>query len=103
MIFLKTIIGIYALLMIIASTQSLIKEHDTNKKFHYINFIISIALILSLIFMSRYYLIISVPILLIGYQILAIYRGLSTNSFHWQHHITSLCITTIIIILLLLI
>ena len=37
MIFLKTIIGIYALLMIIASTQSLIKEHDTNKKFHYIN------------------------------------------------------------------
>ncbi|MCT3070257.1 hypothetical protein EFN45_09210 [Leuconostoc citreum] len=103
MIFLKTIIGIYALLMIIASTQSLIKDHDTNKKFHYINFVISIALLVSLIFMPRYYLIISIPILLIGYQILAIYRGLSTNSFHWQHHIARLSITIVMIMLLLLI
>lgn len=99
MVFLKIIIGVYALLMIAASVQSMVKEHDTKKTFHYINFLISLCLVLSLIFATHYYLIFSVSILLIGYQILAMYRGVSTHSLHWQHHIVRLIATIAIIIL----
>jgi hypothetical protein len=102
MILLKIIIGIYALLMIIASLQSLSKErNDQDKKlFHYINFTISAVLIVFLIFIPQNYLILFVSVLLIGYQILAIYRGLSTHSFHLQHHIIRFLITIVLIIAL---
>ncbi|AOT57139.1 hypothetical protein DFP99_1128 [Weissella soli] len=103
MIIIRVLIGIYALLMIIASVQSLISEKDTDREFHYINFLISIALIISLIYVSEPYIVIPVSISLIGYQALALYRGVSTHSFHWQHHVVRLIITIILITILLFI
>jgi hypothetical protein len=83
MVVLKIIIGVYALLMIAASAQNMVKEHDTKKTFHCMNFLVSLCLILSLIFTEGYCLVFSVSMLLIGYQVLPVYRGVSTHSFHW--------------------
>lgn len=100
MTLLKIIICSYALLMIIASSQSLIKDHDTDKMFHFINLIISIALIVSLVIVPKTYLVVPVAFVLVGYQILAIYRGVSLHSFHWQHHVVRLILTVALILTL---
>lgn len=47
-------------------------------------FLPSLCLIVALIFATQSYLVFSVSMLLIGYQVLAIYRGVSTHSLHWE-------------------
>lgn len=93
MIIIRVLIGIYALLMIIASVQSLISEKDTDREFHYINFLISIALIISLIYVSEPYIVISVSISLIGYQAISTipwsidtFVSLATSRSAVNHH-----------------
>lgn len=100
-IVIRIIIDLYAILMIVASFQSIHNNPKQSIPFHLINLFISL-LILSTSFFKLKIFIIGSIIGIIGYQLTAIYRGISTNNLHIRHHIIRAVISFILITGLLL-
>lgn len=100
MIVMRSIMLVYAVLMLLTATTTLIKEED---KGLIINIIASL-LIGWAVFFAIWSLFKTLAIIVILiYQILAIYRGVSKGYVHWNHHIIRGIISIVLIILLLII
>lgn len=104
-VIIKIFLGIYSFLMLSASILIISKESKklTSSMFHIYNITFSIIFILSIFILPWNFFVIVAIIILVLYQLLAIYRGTSMHDFHWEHHIIRLVITLIFIIFLILI
>ena len=107
-VIIKIFLGIYSFLMLSASILIISKESKESKKltssmFHIYNITFSIIFILSIFILPWNFFVIVAIIILVLYQLLAIYRGTSMHDFLLEHHIIRLVITLIFIIFLILI
>ncbi|CAH0417823.1 hypothetical protein [Periweissella ghanensis] len=96
MLMLRILIGLYALLMLFAGFQVLIKEEN---KLYIIHIMVSLITLISAFFANWQLFTIVAIAAIIAYQLLALYRGLTTF-FHWQHHVIRLIISVAVIVLL---
>lgn len=96
MIILRILIGLYALAMLFAGFQVLIKEEN---KLYIIHIVVSLLTLISVFFANWQLFTIVAITAIVAYQLLALYRGLTTF-FHWQHHVIRLIISAIFIFLI---
>ncbi|RRG18746.1 hypothetical protein D3P96_01820 [Weissella viridescens] len=98
MIYLKLIIGIYAVFTLVASFQ-MYKENG--ERVNILTGIVSFIMVITAIFAgSKTFSVVGIGGLLY-YQVAAIWQGMSHHNFHWQHHAVRLVLTCILIAFLI--
>ena len=98
MVDLRVVIGVYALLMALASLQ-MYKENA--EKVNIVTGGVSIVLVIVSVFIGQPTFVIFSIIALVYYQVSAIWQGVSHNEFHWRHHTVRLLFTILMITLLI--
>ncbi|MBS9336245.1 hypothetical protein [Fructobacillus papyrifericola] len=98
---LRILIAIYAVLMLVATTQSIKKNQKGQLLLNVLNIMVSVILLLGVLCNWFYFTVIA-AVSLIAYQALAISRGFSLHDFHLKHHLVRLCVTGLILIALYL-
>lgn len=96
MIFIKTTICLYAILVLIASFQE-VKTKNENSAIMFFNIFFSIIMILSIFFMPFLIVKWTITLSLIGIQVVAILNGKKQHAFHLVHHIVRGIITLFLI------
>ncbi|WP_338347961.1 hypothetical protein [Fructobacillus tropaeoli] len=100
-IFVRILLGLYALLMIVASIQSIRLEKRQGWFWHSLNLILNMALIVLVAFAHRMFFQVGSIAILVSLQGLTFYRGFSSGKINWRHHLIRLLWTAFLIVLII--